>query len=110
MGVVDREGEPIDIGSRLDIARKRNRAAIGRQDIAKLLGCKERVVIAAVDLCGFTDKWRVAWNPAKGKAGGCKANVCIGDRCSGELLVFTQADLQLISTSRESLANRIRIA
>ena len=110
LGVIDREGEPIDIRSRIDVAGQRDRLAVGRQDVAKLLGGHKRVVVAAVDLCGLSDQRRVTWYPSEGQACRGKSNVRISDRGSRELLVFAQSDLQLIGTPRESLAYRIRIA
>ena len=54
--VIDRKGKPIDIRSRIDVARQGDRLAVGRQDIAKLLGGHKRVVVAAVDLCSLSDQ------------------------------------------------------
>ena len=56
LGVIDREGKPIDIRSRIDVAGQGDRFAVGRQDIAKLLGGHKRVVVAAVDLCSLSDQ------------------------------------------------------
>ena len=97
-GVIDGEGEPANVGRRLDIARQADRILIALEELADVLSLDECPVRVEGAFTGSAGEERVTRQPLNVDAGRREADVGILDSRAGHLIALLEADAEFVGT------------